>query len=112
MTTGPSVRIVWRRGWEKRVLKEPQARRLIYSIAKDAVLPAIIESIPVVTGSYQEHFEASVSTRRSRARDGTAAAKIAWGEPRWHIINYGSVNNPPYRFIDRGVGAAGLRFNG
>lgn len=103
-------RYVESRGWERRVFKQPLARRVVKGMADNA-LQSIIDNIPIVTGSYQDHFAASAAVRRSRASDGTGSAKIAWGEKRWHIIEHGSVNNPPYSPIRRGIQKAGFAFH-
>lgn len=44
--------------------------------------------------------------RRVRAR-GTAVAAEDFA---WHIVEFGSVNNPPYAPLRRGLRAAGVRF--
>lgn len=106
-----SAHVVFRHGWERKALKQPQARLVVKEVA-DAVLASVIEEIPVVTGAYQESFESSAKVRRSQAADFTAAAKISIGESRWAIIEYGSKNNPAYAPIRRGVERLGLVFVG
>ncbi len=98
-------------GWQIRVLKTPEARALIKGAA-DLTLASITANTPVVTGEYQGYWEATTKTRRSQAADFTAAAKITTSDAIWHIIEFGSVNNPPYAPIRRGVIAAGLKWNG
>jgi hypothetical protein len=107
----PNFRYVESPGWQYRVLKDPLARRVIKGIS-DTALKRIITSIPVRDGDYQARFEAGAKTRRSRAANGTASAKIEWSESIWHIIEYGSVNNIAYRPIARGITSTGLRFVG
>src|SRR4051812_16675366 len=104
-------RYVENRGWQIRVMKGPLARAQIKDAANQT-LASIILNTPVVTGEYQGYFEATTTTRRSQAADFSAAAKITTSDKIWHIIEYGSVNNPPYAPIRRGVIAAGLKWNG
>lgn len=44
--------------------------------------------------------------RRVRPR----GTRVIVGDPFWHLVEYGSRNNPPYAPVRRGVRAAGLRF--
>lgn len=59
---------------------------------------AIRDAAPRVTGYYIRHVRP----------DGT---RIRIGDFAWHLVEYGSVNNPPYAPIRRGLRAAGLRFD-
>jgi len=43
--------------------------------------------------------------RRVKAR----GVRIVAGDPFWHLVEFGSANNPPYAPLRRGVRAAGLR---
>ncbi len=104
-------RYVENKGWQIRVLKTPEARAEIRGVA-DLVLASITANVPIRTGEYQAYWERTTKTRRSQAADFTAAAKIETSDAIWHIIEYGSVNNPPYAPIRRGVIEAGLKFDG
>ncbi len=106
-----SSRYVAKPGWQIRVLKDPQARALIKGVA-NITRASITANTPVRTGEYQAYWEATSAVRRSQSSDFTAAAKITTSDAIWHIIEYGSVNNPPYAPIRRGVIAAGLHWNG
>lgn len=98
--------IVWMPGWPVKLIHEPQALAVL-AVTAAVVKRAIDESIPVVTGSYKRHFDLGLDVRPQPA---DAAARIVIGEPRWHIIEKGSVHNPPYAPIRRGVEKAGLRW--
>ena len=98
-------------GWQIRVLKDPLARAAI-RYAAASTLKSITANTPVVTGEYQAYWEESAKVRSSQSADFTSSAKIVTGDAIWHIIEFGSVNNPPYAPIRRGVIAAGLRWNG
>lgn len=100
----PGIRFIWDVGWEKRVLSQAQARRVLHD-AGEAAYQAIEAAVPVHTGDYSAHFDLSL-----RVEDHGVETRIVTGEPRWHIIEHGSVNNPPYNPISRGVESVGLRF--
>jgi hypothetical protein len=66
--------------------------------AKTAVArQAILAVAPDRTGYYK---------KKIRQRGTTVIA----ADPFWHLVEFGSVNNPPYAPLRRGVIAAGLRF--
>lgn len=46
--------------------------------------------------------------RRSLSTDGHT---VVSSDPFAHLIEFGSINNPPYAPFRRGIGAAGLRFD-
>lgn len=98
-------------GWQIRVLKDPLARAAI-KYAAASTLKSINANTPVVTGEYQAYWEETTKVRSSQSADFTASAKIETSDAIWHIIEYGSVNNPPYAPIRRGVEANGLRWAG
>lgn len=98
------VRFIWDVGWEQRVLSKAQARAVLHHAA-DAAKQSIEAAVPVRTGDYAAHFDLSLRVEQS-GHD----VRIVTGEPRWHIIEHGSVNNPPYNPISRGVESTGLRF--
>jgi hypothetical protein len=100
------TRVVWFPGGSRRLVHEPQAVAVLGQAAKH-VTGAIDDAIPVVTGSYKAHFDLGLDVQLDL---GGAAARITITEPRWHIIEHGSVKNPPYAPIRRGVDAAGLRW--
>lgn len=37
-----------------------------------------------------------------------AVVDIDWPDSRWHLLEYGSVNNPPYRVVTNAAQQAGL----
>lgn len=106
MSRSSSATFVWIPGWPQRLIREPQAIEVLGLMAHDAER-SIDESIPVVTGSYKRHFDLALSTEVAPT---DAAVQLVIGEPRWHIIEHGSVKSPPYAPIRRGVESAGLRF--
>lgn len=98
--------VVWFPGWSQRVVREPRAIEVLGLVTHDAQR-SIDESIPVRTGSYKRHFDLGLSTE---VDVDSAAVRLVIAEPRWHIIEHGSVKNPPYAPIRTGVEAAGLRW--
>jgi hypothetical protein len=54
------------------------------------------------------------NSRRYHGHAGHASspgARIVLGDSLWHIIEFGSVNNPPYAPIRRAFGVMGLRLD-
>jgi hypothetical protein len=98
------VRFSWVPGWPEEVVHQAQALAVLRQAADDAK-EAIDAAVPVVTGSYKAHFDLGLKVSAEGDH-----ARIDIGEPRWHIIEHGSVNNPPYAPISKGVEATGMRF--
>ncbi len=61
------------------------------------VAAEVEDAAPHVTGYYEGHIEADGAT-------------VVASDPFWHLVEFGSINNPPYAPLRRGVVAAGLRF--
>lgn len=59
---------------------------------------AVREVAPRHTGFYRRHVRP----------EGT---RVVAADPFWHLVEYGSANNPPYAPLRRGVRAAGLRLD-
>lgn len=87
-------------------MHEPQAVAVLVAAAK-TTSDLIDGKVPVVTGSYKKHFDMGLDVRPDLAG---AVARIEVGEPRWHIIEHGSVHNEAYAPIRKGVDASGLRW--
>lgn len=100
------ARFVWNAGWEQRVLDGPEGMMALHK-AGEAAKEAIDAAVPVVTGAYKSHFD--MGLRVEPGADGRRA-RIIITEPRWHIIEHGSVKNQPYAPISKGTEGAGLRF--
>ncbi len=62
------------------------------------VLAAVVIAAPPHNTGYFD--------RRVRAR----GYRVVLLDPFWHLIEYGSANNPPYAPVRRSVRAVGLRF--
>ncbi len=99
------------RGWEKKVLRSPEGRATIRGVAnlyKDAVLP----NVPVHDGELQARYESTGRVTSGKLFYGAPSMKYTTGVHIWHIIEYGSVNNPPYGPFRRTAAVLGLHWNG
>lgn len=72
----------------------------------------------VVAAHLVRAIHASAPTGGTGAYSASVAVDASGGEvrvittdPFWHLIEFGSMNNPPYAPIRRGVRAAGLRLD-
>lgn len=101
-----SVRFVYNPLFPQQIVRTAQAVAAMEHFAQP-VIDGIDSSIPVVTGTYKKSFDLKLSHLVDVVK---AQVRIIVGEPRWHIIENGSVNNPPYRPLQRGVERAGLRY--
>lgn len=82
--------------FEEEVQTQADFQKGMRSITK-GVAASVRAVSPRQTGYYE---------RRVKAR-GTRVRAL---DPFWHLVEYGSKNNPPYRPMTRGVRAAGLRY--
>ena len=65
------------------------------------------EAAPVgASGDTSHSYEAF----GSEIRDGVATSYFGTRSSIWHIIEFGSVNNPPYRPMTKAVDRVGLKF--
>jgi hypothetical protein len=106
-----SGRYVERRGWETRVFRSPEGRRAIRALANN-YKDEVVVSVPVKDGDLQDQYSASGRVRSGHLSFGTPTMEYWTGVYIWHIIEYGSVNNPPYAVLRRAAESAGLHFEG
>lgn len=78
------------------VSRQPRYRRAIGDEA-ERVASLVRAMSPVRTGYY---------LRRVRA----VGSRVHTYDVFWHLVEYGSIHNPPYAPLRRGVIASGLRF--
>jgi len=73
-----------------------------YTVAMRAVTQVVKEAAesaaPVRTGYYRRHLK-------------TIGTSVVSTDPFGHLVEFGSVNNPPYAPLRRGVLATGLRLD-
>ncbi len=90
--------------WVAEALAEQQARDALRAPAEE-IRDAVNAAVPVVTGSLQAWYE------QTDIVDGDGRqVRIEMGVPIGAIIEYGSVNNPPYAPMRTGIEAAGARY--
>jgi hypothetical protein len=82
--------------FEAEVLAEEKFQRGIRKRTKE--IAEVVQAVsPRHTGYYKRHVKAK-------------GDRIVAGDPFWHIVEFGSVNNPAYAPLRRGMRAAGIRF--
>lgn len=59
-------------------------------------------SVRAVSPRHTGHYERNVKAVGDKV--------IAGDKSFWHLVEFGSMNNPPYRPLTRGVRATGMRF--
>lgn len=62
---------------------------------------------PHETGYYDAHL----GMTPAEVRDDGVHAEIWSSDPFWHLVEYGSVHNPPHRVLERACTAVGLDFH-
>jgi len=82
--------------FEEEIRAQPQHEKGMRTITK-GVAKAVRNVAPERTGYYKRRVKA----------DGT---KVRARDVFWHLVEFGSIRNPPYGPLRRGVIAAGLRF--
>lgn len=110
MATNVEARYVETPGWVNRLFKQAQPKAVLYEFAKE-YQDAVSASEPVVTGATQGIFE-STSKLYRRTSHGRPQVRVTTGDPIYHIIEWGSVNNPPYAPFRRGAERAHLDWHG
>lgn len=56
-------------------------------------------------------FTDSIGTTSARRTARGAVGAVTTSDPFWHLVEFGSVNNPPYRPLTRAVKNVGLDFD-
>lgn len=92
-----NVRYVPNPVFEEAVRAQPQHEKGMRTITKRTAA-SVWAVAPHRTGYYKRHV---------KARGTLIVVSDRWA---WHLIEFGSVNNRPYRPLARGVRAAGLGF--
>lgn len=82
---------------ERELKAQPTYPAFLRFVARYAA-EAVQEVSPVHTGYYRRHV-------------GYDGATITSSDPFAHLVEWGSVNNPPYAPMRRGILAAGLRLD-
>jgi hypothetical protein len=87
-------------GWAKRCVSERQGEQVLEQRAQHLV-SAIVAAEPVRTGA-QQRFAAATTHAEGKT--------VTLGDPLWHIIERGSIHNPPYAPIRKAVAEMQMRF--
>lgn len=87
------------------ILATPAMMRAVGDAA-EAIADYAVAAAPVNTGAYVD----SIAATSPVIEEGVATAKVVTDDFAWHLVEYGSVNNPPYRPMRTGVERAGLQF--
>lgn len=92
-------------------MRTPAPKAAVYAFA-ELFAQSASSSVPVRTGNLQEDFD-SYKLLRKTSQGFPAVKFTARGEfyPHiWHIIEYGSIKNPPYAPLRRGAERASLKW--
>lgn len=92
-----STRFVKNVGFTKELEATPEMREFRRKVTKVAA-QAVRDAAPEQTGYYK---------RRVRAR----GYSVVVLDPFWHLVEFGSTNNPTYAPLRRGIRAVGLRLD-
>lgn len=76
------------------MFKQPEPKAFLYAVAKE-YQANVSRHQPVNTGETQSIFD-STSKIYKKTSHGRPQMQVTTGDSLWHIIEYGSVNNPPY----------------
>lgn len=97
-----------RRGWSRQLCRGTRAIGAQRTIGQ-RLASEIEANLPVRTGQLKADW-GSMSPTLGVASDGLPQTKLPIGSHVWHLIEYGSVNNPAYAPIRRAADAVGLEF--
>ena len=79
-------------------MAEPYLRQ-----SAEVIGASIVQQVPVVRGIARRSYKPTVQESGDEVR-------LYPGSPMWHWLEYGTASNPPYRPVQRGVEAAGARW--
>lgn len=88
----------------KKLARGPEVTAFVNKNARRVLEQA--KATPIVPRWYL----ASLTMEPAVAGTRDPVAKVRAGSSFWHLFEYGSVNNPPYRPLTRAVIDAGLKF--
>lgn len=90
----------------EQLLSTEQAKAVVRAVAEAATRRAV-EIQPNLTGEHDQ----DLITEDPRIEDGVAKCGYGSKSPSWHIMEFGSVHNPPFRPLTRAAQELGLRFD-
>lgn len=89
--------------WRDKLEGSDVAAGVLEGVARTLIKPAVEAATPR-GASGQAHRSIRVDRQGDQVRVGSV-------DPFWHLIEWGSVNNPAYAPLRRGARAAGLRLD-
>lgn len=104
MTARPVTVSIDRAGVDK-ILQSPEAVDVLRKAAGFAVREAV-DLAPRGFGGYRK----TLRTGAAHVLDGAAAVDVESTSSFWHLVEFGSVNNPPRRVLQRAAQNTGLKF--
>lgn len=90
----------------KAIVSGPDMIDFVNGLA-DKALAAAHGAAPHGSGYYDAHL----GTTPAEVRDDGVHAELWSSDPFWHIVEYGSVNNPPHRVLETAITSIGLDYN-
>jgi hypothetical protein len=93
------------------MLRNPEGRAAIRKFANE-YKDAVVENVPIRTGELQDEYEASGRVRSGHLLYGTPTMQYWTGVHIYHIIEWGSIKNPPYAPLRRTADSLGLAWEG
>lgn len=85
------------------LLNDAVSRQFVTDVTRRAA-DAARRVAPVGTGAYSD----SIGSTEAEPTDRGAQAELYSTDPAWHLVEFGSQNNQPYRPLTSGVIDAGL----
>jgi hypothetical protein len=93
----------------REVLRDAEVGRFITRKASDAADAARTHA-PVGSGVGAGGYEDSIDYTPAKLELDGWRAEVYSDDIAWHLVEFGSINNPPYRPLMRGVRDAGLDY--
>lgn len=90
----------------RKIANSAEAKAFIDARLEDCLAEAQ-RTAPVDTGEYRDSLGITPAAERP---DGTVAGELWSDSWYWHLVEYGSVNNPPHRVLEHAVTSSGLDF--
>ena len=98
-------------GWEAKLLRNPQGRAALRAVA-NTYKDHVAHNVPVHTGDLQGWYEETGRVRSGKLSYGVPTMEYWTGVHIYHIIEWGSIHNPPYAPLRRTSDELGLKWSG
>lgn len=97
--------------WQYRALDSTEGRACLAKVA-DEFSGRAVSYQPVRTGWEQAYFERGLGVEADTGEEGTPVEYVTTQSSIWHLIEYGSRNNPAYAPLRRAADSLGLKWDG